>query len=222
MKLYTKRNIKPGKITSIRRQKQRSSRVSIHIEDKFAFGIPEEVLLELGWRNGDELDEGSIEQALLLAEKSGLKDKCLRLLSYRPHTRMELIRKLRNSGYPPLDINKVIDWLEENNLIDDRKFASMWVSSHLEKKRISKRALQRYLIKKGVAKNIIEESLEGRFSEEDEINSAYEVIVNRINKSRKDETKEKNRDRIFGYLYNHGWDLSTIKKAWRMVEENEE
>ncbi len=55
------------------------------------------------------------------------------LLKYRARSRNEIVSRLKNKGYAPATRERIVDYLEENNYINDRKFTHFFVSYSLEK-----------------------------------------------------------------------------------------
>ncbi len=57
----------------------------------------------------------------------------LRLLARREHTRRELTDKLGKRGFEPRIIGRVLDGLESDGLLDERRFAESFVRSRLDR-----------------------------------------------------------------------------------------
>ncbi len=55
------------------------------------------------------------------------------LLKYRARSRNEIISRLKKKGYAPAVREKVVDYLKENNYINDEEFARLFASHSLEK-----------------------------------------------------------------------------------------
>lgn len=87
------------------------------------------------------------------------KDICLRLLTARPRTRVELAQALARKGVEEDVASKVLARLDEVGLIDDAAFADVWVRSRHNLQGLSRRALAMELRRKGVADESAEEAL---------------------------------------------------------------
>jgi regulatory protein len=96
------------------------------------------------------------------------KDICLRLLTARPRTRVELAQALARKGVEEDVASKVLDRLDEVGLIDDAAFAEVWVRSRHNFQGLSRRALAMELRRKGVADESAEEALATVDSEAEE------------------------------------------------------
>ena len=87
-------------------------------------------------------------------------NKALDLISRREHSRYELMQKL-NKRYPetrPL-IEEVLDKLIENNILDDERFAEMYINSRA-RKGFGPKKIEMELSSKHVESFIISSSLE--------------------------------------------------------------
>lgn len=96
------------------------------------------------------------------------KDICLRLLTVRPRTRVELAQALARKGVEEDVASQVLDRLDEVGLIDDAAFAEVWVRSRHNFQGLSRRALAMELRRKGVADESAQEALATVDSEAEE------------------------------------------------------
>jgi len=87
-------------------------------------------------------------------EAGELRERALRLLARREHSRAELARKLGQSGFESSDIQPLLDEFEVKNWLSDRRFAESYVADH--RARAGAVKLAHDLRQSGVADNIIE------------------------------------------------------------------
>jgi len=66
-------------------------------------------------------------------EPGELRERALRLLARREHSRFELARKLAQAGFDEADIAALLDEFEGKNWLSDRRFAESWVADHRAK-----------------------------------------------------------------------------------------
>jgi regulatory protein len=90
-------------------------------------------------------------------EPGELRERVLRLLARREHSRAELVRKLGQAGFEQQDIAALLDAFEEKNWLSDRRFAESWVADHRAKAGSVKLAYE--LRQRGVSDSIIESVL---------------------------------------------------------------
>ena len=88
-----------------------------------------------------------------------LRDKALRLLARREHSRAELAAKLGAAGASPEDIAALLDELEAKNWLSDRRYAESYVAD--KRGRYGRIKLGHELRRHGVAETLIEEVLGG-------------------------------------------------------------
>jgi regulatory protein len=90
-------------------------------------------------------------------EVSELRERAMRLLARREHSRAELVRKLGQSGFDECDIQPLLDEFEEKRWLSDRRFAESWVADHRSKAGSVKLAHE--LRQRGVSEAIIDDVL---------------------------------------------------------------
>src|SRR5512139_848179 len=87
-------------------------------------------------------------------EPGELRERALRLLARREHSRFELARKLAQAGFDETDIAALLDELENKSWLSDRRFAESWIADHRAKAGSVKLAYE--LRQRGVSDAIIE------------------------------------------------------------------
>ncbi|PIX76174.1 MAG: recombination regulator RecX [Rhodocyclales bacterium CG_4_10_14_3_um_filter_68_10] len=86
----------------------------------------------------------------------GLRERALRLLARREHSRAELARKLAG-GAEPVELDAVLDRLEREGYLSDRRFAEAYVTSHGARHGIAR--LHHDLRRRGVSDALIGEAV---------------------------------------------------------------
>ena len=90
-------------------------------------------------------------------EPGDLRERALRLLARREHSRFELARKLEQAGFAQHDIEALLDEFEGKNWLSDRRFAESYVADHRTRAGSIKLAYD--LRQRGVSDAIIEDVL---------------------------------------------------------------
>lgn len=89
---------------------------------------------------------------------AGLRRHAVSLLARRDHARAELRQKLaRKFGAAP-DLDPVLDWCEEHDFLNDRRFAGVFVRSRIDRGQGPLR-IRAELQQRGLAGPLIEEAL---------------------------------------------------------------
>ncbi len=84
------------KVTKIEQQAKTKGRYSVFIDDKFAFGISELGLINVGLKIGQELSEDEVEQLKNEAKLDKLFNQVLALIMRRPRSQWEIENYLKN------------------------------------------------------------------------------------------------------------------------------
>lgn len=90
----------------------------------------------------------------------------LQFLKFRPRTVFEVEEKLKSKGVSTEEIKKVIGALKQNELLNDEKFAKMYVRDRNLLKPTGNYLLKLELKKLGLSEKDIEGALEGQEEEE--------------------------------------------------------
>jgi len=88
-----------------------------------------------------------------------LTAKALRLLSYRPRSIREIKKRLTKTNADTNTINRVINNLIEQNLLNDQEFARWWVDQRVKFRPRGNYALTQELAQKGLDREIIDSVL---------------------------------------------------------------
>lgn len=139
-------------------------------------------------------------------EPGDLRERALRLLARREHSRAELVRKLGQAGFAPHDIEAMLDEFEDKSWLSDRRFAESYVADHLV--RAGSIKLAHDLRQRGIADTIIQAVLsENRDSEAER---AREVWRKKFSApaSNASETARQMR-----FLQSRGFTVEVIRKA---------
>lgn len=145
-------------ITALTVQKKNNDRVNVFLDGEFAFGLPygEAVQLKVGQLL--TLKEiRTLQQADLLDKAKG---SAIGLISRRPRSIVEVERHLIRKGYDEQLVEKVIERLQQLELLDDVSFSQYWIEQRETFKPRSKMALRQELRQKGVSTTIIEAAID--------------------------------------------------------------
>lgn len=82
----------------------------------------------------------------------------MRLLAAREHTRLQLEHKLRDRGHPSAVISKVLDHLEQRDLLSDERFVEGYLRQRL-RKGYGPLRIRADLAERGVGEHLIEQGL---------------------------------------------------------------
>ncbi len=207
-------------ITEISVQQKRKNRCSIFLDDEYAFGLDQEVVLQFGLKKGDQLTEQQINDLLFNEERKRAKDRALRLLSYRDRSEKEIRTKLQQIGYDGAIIEWVIDELKRLKFLDDERFAQSFAQTQMITRPVGEYYLRRELKNKGLEEPLIEQTIEQVFQEKDQSVVALELAAQRKKRyGNLDEIKAKKR--VSDFLLRRGFDWDVVAEVMERWEELE-
>jgi regulatory protein len=146
-------------ITAIRVQKRNPNRVNIELDGEFAFGLSRIVSAWL--KIGDRLTDERIRTLLEQDASDMALQKALHLIGRRPRTESEIRQKLSEKDFSAGQIELTVNKLRKEELIQDAKFAEMWVEDRNAFHPRSKRMIAYELKRKGIAEDLIGNALRG-------------------------------------------------------------
>lgn len=136
-------------------------------------------------------------------------------LTDRARSRQELQDALAAKGVPPETAAAVLDRFQTVGLVDDAAFADAWVESRQSTRGLSRRALRYELRQKGVADDLIAESLE-RLDPDTELEAARRLVGRKLGATRRLPADVRFR-RLTGLLarkgYPPGMSLRVVREA---------
>jgi len=143
-----------------------------------------------------------------------------RLLSYRERSRGEVEEKLRGKRFSPEIIGKALSYFTKVGLINDERFACLWVRSRLNYHPRSAYLIRRELREKGVEGELIELALDAEMPPDREKKLLLELTRKRWDFYRREERPARER-KTFAYLARRGFSPGAIQEAIREVREDE-
>jgi regulatory protein len=141
-------------------------------------------------------------------ESGELRERALRLLARREHSRAELVRKLEQAGFDSSDTQTLLDEFEQKNWLSDQRFAESYVADHRARAGSVKLAYD--LRQRGVNDGIIEAVLSD--NRESEIDRARAIWHKKFGAAPAD-AREKSRQ--IRFMQSRGFAPSTINHIFR-------
>ena len=149
-------------------------------------------------------------------EAAALKvyDRALNMLALRARSSRELSRSLVQKGEDPALVNRAIERLTEQGLLDDAAFAESFTRSKVLGARQSRRRVQQGLAKKGVARDVSDAAIAAVFEEEgvDQRGIVLDAARKKMRSLAKLEPLVQRR-RLYAFLARRGYDLEDIRGA---------
>ena len=203
------------KITKIEAQKKDKHRYNIFLDGSFAFGLYEDSVLKYGLRTEDELDEKKIKEMREFDEFGYGKKAAYSFLAYKPRSKKELVKKLRQKKVSDSIIDDIIELLEKQKYLDDKTFAKSYLEDKLNSKPIGRRLAKLKLFEKGVDKELIETTIDENYSEDKEFELAAKLMEKFEKKVKHKDTADK-RNKCYRYLISKGFDYETAGRVLKI------
>lgn len=205
-------------ITALTIQKRNKERVNLFLDGEYAFSLGLDVAI--GLKRGQCLSP--VEIAALQHEDEILRayHYALRLLGYRPRSRVEMERRLRQKGFAPAAVEVALQRLIDKRYVDDEAFARYWLDQRQRNRPRGARAIGYELRQKGVDHDTINQVLD----DVDEVAAAWAAIERKLNRWQGlDEAAF--RKKAMGFLMRRGFGYAVVRgicqKAWATILESQ-
>ena len=146
------------RIEQLKTTPDRAGRYYVHFDNGSVLRLYRQTLEDFSLYSGMELTQEQFEDICRSAEALSAKMRAVRIVSASNVSKKELESRLVQKGEKPNDAKEAIGWLEELNLLDDRKTAEQIVHSCIGKGYGLSRAKQT-LYEKRIPKELWEEAL---------------------------------------------------------------
>ncbi len=135
---------------------RRKQMCALFIDGEYVMNLDAQTLIENRFDVGREIDDDELKEII---EKSGerrAKEKALWLISYRNHSEKELFDKLRRD-FDETSAQKAVSRMAELGLINDEEFAKAYARRLVYGKKLSAKAAEYELLRKGIDKPTAEQ-----------------------------------------------------------------
>jgi regulatory protein len=195
------------KITRITQQQKQHNRYSVFVDEKYAFSLSEAKLLESRLVSGQELTKEQIADYKKLSAEDTLYNRALNYVALRPRSIWEVEFYLKRKDSPAPLIEQITNKLTELGLLNDKKFAQMFVHDRALLRPTSRRKMIMELRKKHISEEVIQLTFETEPT--DDLTTLREIVAKKrqLTKYKNDELK------FMQYLARQGFGYSDIKQV---------
>ena len=202
-------------ITKIEIQRNNNKRYSVFLDDKFAFGVHEDILIQFKLSVGSELSTDFIETVINAKEQNNANHCALNFLSSRARSTLEIETKLSQKGYEPHLIQGTVEFLEKYNYLNDKEFALSYSKDKINLNKLGEIRLKLELRHKGINDEIIDEVLDNLIDEDLEYDNAFNIAQKKLNSSYKNDDRNGQYRKLSGFLQRKGYSFTTISKIMK-------
>ena len=201
------------KIEKIERSKHQQERVLVYLEGGDLLRVTESELLRFGLSIGLDIDEGTVVELRQSGARSETRVRAANMISARPLSRKELLKRLREKGALEADAEDAADWLEEIGALNDADYAAMLVR-HYGGMGYGDAKIRDELYRRGVPRELWADALERS-------PDAKETILRVIAQKTKGRTlDERGRKRLSDMLLRRGFAWRDVRAALAEIGEN--
>ena len=143
------------------------------------------------------------------------KSQAFKHLSYRDRSKKEIAEHLAKKGHTASIVRVILQDLENQNYINDRRFASEWSRWRIEVKNFGRKRLRHELIAKGVSSHIIETTLDTLYNSHPEQGLAFACANKKLASLHGVEPEKKTR-RLAQYLQRRGFSADIIYETLKI------
>ncbi len=145
-----------------------------------------------------------------MTEEERARAYLLKLFKHRPRSWYEALTRLQQKGFSQEIIRSVLEQATRAGIIDDAKFAQLWVEDRLLRRPRSRQLLERELRAKGVAPEHIQQALSRAGLDEEAL--VRQLITEYLPKLRALDEQVRLR-RLVGFLRRRGFSEQTIYRV---------
>ena len=140
-------------------------------------------------------------------EFSKARNKAFKLLSYRERTIKEIEDRLRKKDFEEEVIKAVVDFLLENDYLNEERFAEMWIRSRKNHHPRGRKLIYKELKNKGVNQRIINNALNQYLSSQEELEMAQYLMDKWLRRRTEEDSSSY---KLKNYLANKGFNYNLI------------
>ena len=206
-------------ITDVQQQKRKTSRFNLYIDSKFYAGISTSTLAKFNLYKEKEIEEEELQEILYQDLKQRFTDRAINNIARSPKTEVQIKKYLNELSYKKKGdwfyeeiefdfeemFKNITSYLKELELLDDRKYAALFIESRIKNKPRGKYVLVSELISKGVDKNIAQEVCDELIEDE------YDILKRTYYKKYKTYKLDLSDIKRVQYLQRKGFSYDLIK-----------
>ena len=204
-------------ITALTTQKRNPNRVNIFLDGEFSFGL---YIINAGHlKVGQTISQEMIDSLKKDDQIEEGYQRALKYISYKPRTKFEVVKKLKENEFDEDIISIVLEMLVEKGYVNDSQYAKNWVENRSVYKPRSKKLITWELKNKQLSEDIISEVTGEMMPEEELAMLAAEKYARRLSGYEKEVFFR----RLTGYLIRRGFSYSTVNSTvqtlWNILRQ---
>ncbi|MEM6325827.1 MAG: RecX family transcriptional regulator [Bacteroidota bacterium] len=214
-------DLREGTVTRVQAQKKDPDRVSVFLDDAFAFGLAADVAVGEGVRKGLRLTPEAQLALLQKEEVIRARQAALDYVSRGGKTTTEVQRSLARRGFSEHATADALAQMERYGYLDDAAYASAFVRGRAASRGHGPQRLRADLIKKGVSREAIDRALD-ELDTDDLADSARRLALQRWRALASETDPRKRKKKTTDFLLRRGFSFDQVREAIEAVADDEE
>lgn len=203
-------------ITKISENKKNSNRVSIYADEEFLLSCDKELIFKRGLVKGMKIDTDLL---LEIAEEDTFiraRETALRSLERTMKTEEEIQKKLLEKEFDDDTIARVISLLKEYNLLNDARYAELYLKEKLRSRGQKKAKFE--LLHKGVDKEVLNEALDSLKDSSLEEETCFKLAKKKYDQlCKREQDPFKLKSKLYTFLAGKGYEYELISSTLRKI-----
>ena len=165
---------------------------------------------------GAEISRDRFEELAVVSESYLCTRSAVTCIARAPKTALQLTQYLKKKQYSESAISDAMAYMKEHNYIDDADYARKYIRSTKRRKAVGALRLKSELMKKGVARPLIDEALRDTGFDADGYDEVYAAA---LKKARSVKGKVNAKQKLAYFLQSRGFRNDLVHKAARQLEK---
>ncbi len=203
-------------------QDNNPDRVSVFLDEAFAFGVYQDLVLEYGLYTGRVLGVEEQQQIIRADRELGAKRTALRYVASRPRTVAEVRRKLQRSDVEEDVIDRVVERLRALHYLDDAAYVQDYVRARFSNRGYGPGRIRNELLRRGIDRLLVDEALDAMHDRKDDVLEAARAHARkRWVRLENEPDPYKRRKKLGEHLLRKGFTYDTIRRVADELERSE-
>ncbi len=203
-------------ITKISENKKNSNRVSIYADEEFLLSCDKELIFKRGLVKGMKIDTDLLLEIAKEDTFIRARETALRSLERTMKTEEEIQKKLLEKEFDDDTIARVISLLKEYNLLNDARYAELYLKEKLRSRGQKKAKFE--LLHKGVDKEVLNEALDSLKDSSLEEETCCKLAKKKYDQlCKREQDPFKLKSKLYTFLAGKGYEYELISSTLRKI-----
>ncbi len=149
-----------------------------------------------------------------------LTQKLASFCAYQERSKQDVRRKLQTLGATSAQTDEVLAWLEEENFLNEKRFAASFARGHFVYKQWGKRKIRYALEGKGLKSTYIEQAIAQEIDEESYLNTLLELMRKKCEALNPDLSLLEKRQKVQQYALGKGYEPELVQERWKELSSS--